>query len=138
MSAQPDAARRDDRLQPPRVIIIDDDADWCEAMSLVLETSGIGAVAVTDADAALARLARERFDAAIVDVHMPDRWGVDVVRELRAVHGESLPIVIATGALSADGVCAGLLAGADDEFFKCDPDDEIVLKLRRLWTDRLH
>jgi DNA-binding response OmpR family regulator len=121
-----------------QVLIVDDDKDWCEAATLVLESEGIHADAVHDGDAAITVLLRAKYDAAIVDVQMPDRWGVDVVRELRESHGWAMPIIIATGAPAAAGVCAGLLAGADDEFFKCDSNVEMVAKLRRLWKERAH
>ncbi len=121
-----------------RVLIVDDDRDWCEAAALLLDMEGIAAELVHDGDSAIDRMSRERFDAAIIDVQMPGRWGVDVVRELRETHGYSLPILIATGHPVATGVCAGLLAGADDEFFKSEPSSEMVAKLRRLWRERAH
>lgn len=121
-----------------RVLIVDDDHDWCEAAQLALETEGIAADAVHSGDAAVLRLGSRRYDAAIVDVQMPGRWGVDVVRELRERQGHEMPIIIATAAPAAAGVCAGLLAGADDEFFKCDSNDDMVRKLRRLWRERAH
>jgi DNA-binding response OmpR family regulator len=120
-----------------RVLIVDDDHDWCEAAQLALETEGIAADAVHSGDAAMQRLGTRHYDAAIVDVQMPGRWGVDVVRELRANRG-GMPIIIATAAPTAAGVCAGLLAGADDEFFKCDSNEDMVRKLRRLWRERAH
>ena len=125
----------DDRV---RVLIVDDDRDWCEAAQLVLETEGIKADAVHSGDDAVHRMARTRYDAAIVDVHMPGRDGVDVVRELRESHGDRLPIIIATGMPAAAGICAGILAGADEEFFKCDSNTDMVCKLRRLWRERAH
>lgn len=121
-----------------RVLIVDDDRDWCEAAMLALEGAGIGADAVHDGEAAIERLSRERYDAAIVDVQMPGRWGVDVVRELRESHGNAMPILIATGTPQATGVCAGLLAGADEELFKTESDVEMVAKLRKLWRERSH
>jgi DNA-binding response OmpR family regulator len=121
-----------------RVLIVDDDKDWCEAASLALETEGIFSDSVHDGDAAIARLNEERYDAAIVDVHMPGRWGVDVIREVRESLGDSMPIIITTAAPAATGICAGLIAGADDEFFKCDANQDMVSKLRRLWRDRAH
>jgi DNA-binding response OmpR family regulator len=120
------------------VLIVDDDRDWCEAAQIALETEGIAADAVHSGDAAMQRLGHHRYDAAIVDVQMPGRWGVDVVRELRESHGHQMPIIIATAAPAAAGVCAGLLAGADDEFFKCDPNEDMIRKLRRLWRERAH
>lgn len=127
-----------ERQHHPRVLIVDDDQDWCEAAVIALETEGIDADAVHSGDAAIDRMSHESYDAAIIDVQMPGRWGVDVVRELRASHGADLPIIIATAAPAAAGVCAGLIAGADEEFFKCDPNGDMVQKLRRLWKERAH
>lgn len=121
-----------------RVLIVDDDRDWCEAAQLLLEEEGIHADAVHSGDAAIDVMETTRYDAAIVDVQMPGRWGVDVVRELRESHGAMLPIIIATAAPAATGVCAGILAGADDEFFKSDPQRDMVSKLRRIWRERAH
>lgn len=121
-----------------RVLIIDDDRDWCEAAAAALEGEGIGADCVYDAAGTEERLGEHRYDAAIVDVLMPDRSGVDVVRELRENYGHHMPILIATGASVASGVCEGLLAGADEEFFKFDSDRVMVAKLRRLWRSRAH
>jgi len=133
----PESARPESVL-PVRVLIVDDDRDWCETAALALETHGIQASCVYTGDEAIERMTRERFDAAIVDVHMPGRWGVDVVRELRETHGPSLPIVIATALPAAAGVCAGLLAGADAEFYKFEADEEMVSRLERLWRERAH
>lgn len=119
--------------QGARVLIVDDDVDWAEAVVLALEDEGIEALAVHSASEALRLLQGEIFHAAVIDVLMPDRWGVELVFELRQTVGDSLPIIVATGALSADGVAAGLLAGADDELFKVDARAELLPKLRRLW-----
>jgi DNA-binding response OmpR family regulator len=121
-----------------KVLVVDDDRDFCEAAAMALAAEGIDAEAVFDGDAALDQLASGRFDAAIVDVRMPGKWGVDVVREWRASHGPSLPILMATGEERATGLCAGLMAGADEELFKSEADGEMVRKLRRLWKSRAH
>lgn len=121
-----------------RVLIVDDDRDWCEATSMALESAGMEPVAVHSGDEALERVEVDTFDVAVIDVHMPGRWGVDVVKEIRRQHGERLPILIATAAPTASGVCEGLLAGADEEFFKFESQNAMVLKLRRLWEKRLH
>lgn len=126
--------------QPPqvRVLIVDDDRDWCEAAALALEDEGICSDLVHSGNEAVSALERRGYDAAIVDVYMPGRWGVDVVRELRERHGPAMPILIATGAPAAAGVCAGLLAGADEEFFKFDSNGQLVQKLRKIWRRRAH
>lgn len=126
------------RLSTVRILIIDDDRDWSEAAALALEDEGICSDLVRSGNEAVGALEMRGYDAAIVDVYMPGRWGVDIVRELRERHGPAMPILIATAVPAAAGVCAGLLAGADDEFFKCDSNRELVQKLRKIWKDRAH
>lgn len=133
---QPQTRKALDR--PERVLIVDDDKDWCEAAQIALESEGIEAHAVHDGESAFDRLEHDRFDAAIIDVQMPGTDGVTVVKVLRQEHGDGMPILIATAAPRASGVCAGLLAGADEEFFKCDSNTDMVAKLRRLWRERAH
>jgi DNA-binding response OmpR family regulator len=119
-----------------RVLIVDDDADWREAAVLALEVAGVSADGVADGDAALRALAAGDYDGAVVDVHMPGRDGVSVVRALRESHGDGLALLIATAAPAATGVCAGLLAGADEEHFKTDPCEQLVGKLEHAWRTR--
>lgn len=120
------------------VLVVDDDRDWCEAAALTLEGAGIAVDRACSGDEAMRALKRRGYDAAIVDVHLPERSGVEVVRELRHLHGDTMPILIATAAPAAAGVCAGLLAGADEAFFKSDPDLTLAQTLRKLWRQRAH
>lgn len=120
----------------PRVLIVDDDADWSQVAAEALAASGIDASLAKSGEEALERLAEGAFDAAIVDVQMPERDGIEVVRDVRAIHGSQLPILISTGRDAATGVCAGLMAGADGECFKSEPSGRLVEALYALWRER--
>ena len=80
-----------------RVLVIDDEpavADIeCECLSLL----GYDVEAARDGADGLARLARERFDLVVTDLHMPHLDGWDVLESARAIT-PGMPVIMVTGA----------------------------------------
>lgn len=66
-----------------RILIVDDDEDSQEILRVLLQRSGATVVAVTSATSALEAYARDRFDAVISDIGMPDIDGCAFMRVLR-------------------------------------------------------
>lgn len=79
---EPQAASRADapKTPRPRVLVVDDDAEVRFALELVLR-DGFEVVAVPDGEAALAALARTRFDAMLTDEHLPRGPGGEALAE---------------------------------------------------------
>ncbi len=112
----------------PHLLVIDDDPSVCAAITAMLT----GDYEVTTADsgkAALEAVHRERPDAVLLDVGLPDLDGYAVTRELRARPVTvGLPIVLMTGLDDPSTELEGLRAGADDHVTK--PLDLEVLLAR--------
>ena len=69
----------------------------------------------------------------LLDVNLPDMSGYTVCRELRAEHGERLPIVFLSGYRTESmDRAAGLLIGGDDYVVKPPDFDELLARVRRL------
>ncbi|TDD68624.1 response regulator transcription factor [Jiangella aurantiaca] len=68
------------------------------------------------------------FDLLILDIHLPDREGYQVLQELRA-RGSRLPVLVVTGRSERD-VVACLDAGADDYMTKPFRFDELLARVR--------
>lgn len=97
------------------VLVADDDPDICFLLELHLTKSGHDVVAVSNGAQALAKHAEQDFDVAVLDVSMPDKSGLDVIREIRAgSRRPDMPIVLLTALAHPDDRERGLLAGADD------------------------
>jgi DNA-binding NarL/FixJ family response regulator len=96
-----------------RVVLVDDQTLVRRGIRSLLELSGdIGVVAeAADGDEALAVIRRERPDAVLLDVRMPKRSGVDVLRELQAA-GEQPPTILLTTFDDDDVLLEGVKAGA--------------------------
>ena len=108
----------------PKILIVEDDQDCCEALSEVLVLQGYDAMCVRDGREALAQLRREPFDVLVVDLGLADVTGLDVLRAARALP-DAPPIVVFTGhhRLKADAEAAGceafVLKPALEELLAC-------------------
>ena len=83
---------------PLRILIVDDDAlDRRAAQRALLSSDLVVEIAEAESGAeALARLAGEPFDAALLDFHLPDADGLEILAEMRA-RGVSVPVLMLTG-----------------------------------------
>ena len=97
---------RSDGADALRVLLVEDDAQARELYRDILHAAGFVAVEAGCAGDALALLARERFDAAVVDYSLPDMDGLSLARRMAGAHPE-VAIVFASG-------YGSLVAGASD------------------------
>jgi CheY-like chemotaxis protein len=82
-----------------RILLIDDDNAVRAAMALVLESGGFDVVAVEDAATGRKALDAAQFDAAVVDIFMPDMDGLETIRMFRQSR-PNMPIVAVSGSMS--------------------------------------
>ena len=80
----------------PRLLVIDDEPAMRETVCELLRFLGYDVEAARDEADGLARLARERFDLVVTDLHMPHLDGWDVLESARAIAPE-MPVIILTG-----------------------------------------
>ncbi len=88
------------RTSPLRLLIADDQPVNITVLRGLLEKAGHAVVAVGNGEEALAQIERARFDAVIIDLHMPGLGGLDVMRQARVMQAghEQTPFIV----LSAD------------------------------------
>lgn len=98
------SAREEERQQaetsrlPHRMLVVDDDVAVRRAVSRLLSRIGIQVVEVSDAEQALATLARNEasIDAVLSDIYMPGMSGVELFTQARA-NGFAGPVILMTG-----------------------------------------
>lgn len=98
----------------PTVLIAEDDRDLSELLWLNLRLAGFNVVTAADGDTAL-RLALEHVpEVVVLDVMMPERDGLEVLRDLRSDPRTSdIPVVVMTAATAEEQIWAAWQAGAD-------------------------
>jgi DNA-binding response OmpR family regulator len=111
-----------------RILIAEDDPRISSFLSKGLRASGFSTVLVDDGESAQHLSLTGDFDLLLLDMGLPGREGLDVLRELRA-RGSHLPVLVLTGRSERDVVMC-LEAGADDYMTKPFQFNELVARVR--------
>jgi DNA-binding NtrC family response regulator len=79
-----------------RILLVDDEPDVLQVCTRALSRAGYQVRAANGADQARDYLAQERFDLAVLDIHMPDEDGISLLKHAHTVD-PTLPAVLITG-----------------------------------------
>jgi adenylate cyclase len=114
---------------PPRILIVDDNATNRDILTTRLKAHGYEALQAADGEEALAAVKQHRPDLILLDVMMPKLDGIETCRRLK---GDDtlpfLPIILVTARADSKDIVAGLEAGADEYLTK--PVDQAALIAR--------
>ena len=114
-----------------RLLLVEDDAALRLGLARQLEAEGYRVDQAADGDDGLFQAREYPVDLAIVDLGLPKRSGLDVVKSLRA-DGRTLPILILTARGSWQDKVTGLEAGADDYLVKPFEYPELAARVKAL------
>jgi DNA-binding response OmpR family regulator len=123
-----------------RVLIVEDDTALRRLIARGLQEDGHIADVLADGRDCVAYLAATTYDVMILDINLPHRNGLDVLRDIRQ-RGFATPVLLLTARVDARDVVAGLDAGADDYVRKPFSLEELHARLRSLvrrpreWSD---
>lgn len=110
------------------ILLVEDDAGIGRFIHRGLEAQGYTVEWQTLGRRARPRLASGLFDAAILDLGLPDADGAELCRELRA-SGNDLPICMLTARAELEDKLEGFRCGADDYLTKPFAMDELLARL---------
>lgn len=118
-----------------RVLIADDTPSVREAVRYIVESDGHDVVEAGSGTQALALLSSDRFDLAILDIWMPGRSGLDLLKHIR--HEQpGLPVIIMSGggpgASLEQATAIADLYQASHILYKPFDDEELLALLRTL------
>ncbi|MQA91189.1 MAG: response regulator [Gemmatimonas sp.] len=114
-----------------RILIVEDNPRISAFLRKGLEEEGYSVGAAADGDEALVIAVEQEFDVAVVDVMLPGRSGIELVRDLRE-SGRSFPILMLTARDQTEDKIEGLDAGADDYLTKPFDFTELTARIRAL------
>jgi CheY-like chemotaxis protein len=97
--------------QPHRILCIEDDQDTCEMLTLALKPSGYEVISVHTSQEALRKAFSDRFDAILLDAHLPDLSGIEVCRQIRKFNADT-PIIFNSGDSRPEIIEEAIKAGA--------------------------
>ncbi len=112
-----------------RLLIVEDDAMIGERLQQSLRKSGHAVDWLTDGASAEAALDSNVYELLLLDIGLPNRSGIDVLRHLRR-EKNAIPVIVITARDSVQDRIAGLDSGADDYLVKPFSFDELEARIR--------
>jgi two-component system response regulator QseB len=112
-----------------RILIVEDEIRLASFLEKGLRSSGFATTVVGDGAAAGAVVTDEDFDLVILDLGLPGKDGLAVLRDLRR-EGRRVPVIVLTARSDPHDRVTGLEAGADDYLAKPFHFEELVARVR--------
>ena len=113
-----------------KVLIVEDDPLLLITLTHQFEDAGYEVVSAADGEEGVALFLKERPDAAVVDVMMPKKDGVEMLEEVRAKSPElKTPVIVLSNANDMDYVARAMGLGAVAYLLKSDRQIDSVVKL---------
>ena len=120
-----------------KILLIEDDMKLSSLIERAFSEKGHVVDCVQDGIAGENAALDERYEAVIIDVMLPSRDGLSIVRNLRA-KGRTQPIIFLTARDTTQDVIAGLEAGADDYIRKPFDLEELEARIRTIVRRTAH
>jgi len=112
-------------VKSPTILVVDDDFAIRTSFARILERHGYDVETVTSAQEAIERCKNGSYDVALLDIKLPDMDGTQLLKELDAMSGAMIKIMI-TGYSSLDSALRSLLLEANAYVIKPVDDDELL------------
>ena len=111
-----------------RIFLVEDDKAIAKNLVLLLRTEGFAVTHASTRAEALAALAENKFDLALIDISLPDGNGFTVCTEIKDTM--DIPVIFLTASGDEASVVTGLNMGADDYITKPFRPRELVARIR--------
>jgi two-component system response regulator CpxR len=113
-----------------KVLLVDDEPQFVEALAQRLETRGFVADTALEGDRCLAILKDKDMDVVVLDVQMPGRSGIDTLKEIKKLRPLT-EVIMLTGHATVETAIDGMKLGAYDYLMKPTEIDDLVTKINR-------
>ena len=114
-----------------RVLIAEDEQGLAKGLKYLLEKNGFTADTVDNGLDALHYFHEASYDALVLDIMMPGKNGLDVLREIRS-EGSAVPVMMLTAKSDIEDRVLGLETGADDYLPKPFATKEFLARVKAL------
>ena len=111
-----------------KILIIEDEISFSEALSFLLEKEGYSTVVAETGKQGLDAFKSDNFDLVLLDLMIPEVSGIDVCRTIRTT--SAVPIIMLTAKDSEIDKVVGLELGADDYVTKPYSSRELVARIK--------
>src|SRR5882762_3576805 len=118
-----------------RILVVDDESDIRESLDALLSMEGYQVDLAPNATEGQRKIESHLYDLVLLDLMMPDRSGMDVLRDVREKDRET-PIFMVTAYGSIDTAVNALKLGANDFFTKPWKNEQLLIEIERMILQR--
>lgn len=115
-----------------KLFLCEDDESLGMLLREYLQSKGFDTDLYKDGEAGYKGFAKEQYDLCIIDVMMPKKDGITLVKELREINSE-IPIIFLTAKNMKEDILEGFKAGADDYITKPFSMEELVMRIEAIF-----
>ncbi len=112
-----------------RVLLVEDDAMIGDAVAKALKDASYAVDWVCDGSAALTSISTQEYGLVLLDLGLPKKSGLDVLRTVRS-RGSAVPVLVMTARDALEDRIVGLDSGADDYVLKPFEMSELLARMR--------
>jgi DNA-binding NtrC family response regulator len=113
---------------PTRILLIDDEQDFVDILSMRLNEAGEQVTAAYNGQEGLGKLAEQEIDVVILDIKMPGMDGIQTLRKIKMLH-PLVEVILLTGHGTTQTAVEGMKLGAFDYLLKPADFDDLTTKL---------
>ncbi|SHI95759.1 sigma-54-dependent transcriptional regulator [Lutispora thermophila] len=114
-----------------KILIVDDEAEQREAIKIILESKGFMVGEASSGGEALDLLEGEFYPLVLCDYIMPGINGLEVLKRIKQLYGESIEVIIFTGYGDVESAVEAMKLGAFGYFIKGNNPDELLLEIEK-------
>ncbi len=118
-----------------KVLVVDDEPDFCEALRDFLEAKDFKVVAAHDAEEAMSAYGKHRPDVVLLDVRMPGRSGLEVLKDI-GQHAHDALVIMTTAVDEVATAVEAMKLGAYDYLLKPLDTEDLGAALERAQEHR--
>ena len=119
----------DERL---KLFLCEDDENLGMLLREYLQAKGFDTDLYSDGDVGYRGFIREKYDLCVIDVMMPKKDGISLVKDIRGLNSD-IPIIFLTAKNMKEDILDGFKAGADDYITKPFSMEELVLRIEAIF-----
>ncbi|MDD5542960.1 MAG: sigma-54 dependent transcriptional regulator [Acidobacteriia bacterium] len=117
------------------ILVVDDEAEIRESLEMLLNAEGYSVSGASNGEEGLQRLRDKDFDVVLLDVMMPGKNGLEVLKEIRALDRD-VAVVMITAFGSVENAIAAIRSGAHDFITKPWDNDKLLIDVENAVRNR--
>lgn len=123
------------KIDPPKILLVDDDLDFRRAVGSILRINGYQVVEEPRPLAVLKTVAEENPDLILLDLYMPGGDGIELLRTMRELKVE-VPVVVISGRISLEDLNELRQLGVEEILAKPINKTSLLLKVKSVISGR--